>query len=75
MPLREPRKIASPDDLMPDAEYAAIRGVSRKRTSNERCQGIGLPYFKKGQKVFYHRADVLEELNASAVATHTEVAS
>lgn len=74
MTLRKPRELLDPSELMPDAEYAALRGVSTKRTANERSQRIGLPFFKKGMSVFYHRQDVLDELNASGVAT-AEIAS
>jgi hypothetical protein len=42
-------------DLLPEAEYAAQRGVSVRTVQRERAQRIGPPFIKLGRQIFYRR--------------------
>ena len=40
-------------DLIPEAEYAAQRGVSLRTIQRERAQRVGPPFIKLGRAYFY----------------------
>jgi hypothetical protein len=44
------------DELLPDAEAAAILKVKEKTMPQWRCRGVGPIYIKIGRKVFYRRS-------------------
>lgn len=46
------------DDLMTEADYAAMRGVSVRTTQRERALRSGPPYIKLGKSIFYRRESV-----------------
>ena len=45
-------------DLIPEAQYAAARGVSLRTAQRERAQRIGPPFIKLGRKIFYRKAAI-----------------
>ena len=45
-------------DLIPETEYAAARGVSVRTTQRERTQRVGPPFIKLGKRVFYRPAAI-----------------
>ena len=45
-------------DLIPETEYAAARGVSVRTTQRERAQRVGPPFIKLGKRVFYRPAAI-----------------
>lgn len=45
-------------DLIPEAEYAAARGVSLRTVQRERAQRSGPPFIKLGRQIFYRPAAV-----------------
>ena len=45
-------------DLIPEAEFAALRGVSVRTVQRERAQRIGPPFIKLGRKIFYRPAAI-----------------
>ena len=46
------------EDLIPEAEYAAVRGVSVRTIQRERALRVGPPFIKLGRNVFYRRAAI-----------------
>lgn len=46
-------------DLLPEAQYAAQRGVSVRTIQRERALRIGPPYIKLGKSIFY-RPEAIE---------------
>lgn len=46
-------------NLVPEADYAAARGVSIRTIQRERALRIGAPFIKLGRKIFY-RPESLE---------------
>ena len=51
-------------DLIPEADFAAQRGVSLRTVQRERAQRIGPPFIKIGRKVFYRPAAIEQWLLA-----------
>lgn len=51
-------------DLLTEAEYAELRGVSTRTIKRERAARRGPPFIKLGRKVFYRRAAIDEWLRA-----------
>jgi hypothetical protein len=45
-------------DLIPEADYAAARGVSLRTAQRERAQRIGPPFIKLGRNVYYRPAAI-----------------
>jgi len=45
-------------DLIPEADYAAARGISERTAQRERAQRIGPPFIKLGRKIFYRPAAI-----------------
>lgn len=45
-------------DLIPEADYAAHRGVSVRTVQRERAQRIGPPFIKLGRMIFYRPAAI-----------------
>jgi hypothetical protein len=45
-------------DLIPEARYAASRGVSVRTVQRERAQRIGPPFIKLGRVVYYRPAAI-----------------
>lgn len=45
-------------DLIPEPDFAAQRGVSLRTVQRERAQRIGPPFIKIGRKVFYRPAAI-----------------
>lgn len=45
-------------DLISEADYAALRGVSLRTVQRERALRIGPPFIKLGAKVFYRPAAI-----------------
>lgn len=45
-------------DLIPEADYAAARGVSLRTIQRERAQRIGPPFIKLGRDVYYRPAAI-----------------
>ena len=45
-------------DLIPEADYAAQRGVSVRTVQRERAQRIGPPFIKIGRKIYYRPAAI-----------------
>jgi hypothetical protein len=45
-------------DLIPEASYAASRGVSVRTVQRERAQRIGPPFIKLGRVVYYRPAAI-----------------
>nr|WP_309502351.1 helix-turn-helix domain-containing protein [uncultured Roseovarius sp.] len=55
-------------NLIPEADYAAARGVSVRTVQRERAQRIGPPFIKLGRAVFYRPAAIEEWLLAQEQA-------
>lgn len=55
-------------DLIPEADYAAARGVSVRTVQRERAQRIGPPFIKIGRKIYYRPAAIEEWLLAQEQA-------
>ena len=47
-------------DLIPEADYAAARGVSIRTVQRERAQRVGPPFIKLGRHIFY-RPQAIEQ--------------
>lgn len=45
-------------DLIPEAEYAAQRGVSLRTVQRERAQRIGPNFIKLGRNIYYRPAAI-----------------
>lgn len=45
-------------DLIPEADYAAARGVSLRTVQRERAQRIGPPFIKLGRMIYYRPAAI-----------------
>lgn len=48
------------EDLIPETDYAAARGVSLRTVQRERAQRIGPPFIKLGRMIFY-RPQAIEQ--------------
>jgi len=55
-------------DLIPEADYAAQRGVSVRTVQRERAQRIGPPFIKLGRNIYYRPAAIQEWLLAQEQA-------
>lgn len=44
--------------LIPEPDYAALRGVSVRTVQRERAQRIGPPFIKLGRKIYYRPAAI-----------------
>jgi hypothetical protein len=51
-------------DLIPEADFAAMRGVSVRTVQRERALRVGPPFIRLGRKVFYRPAAIDEWLLA-----------
>ena len=49
-------------DLIPETEYAAARGVCVRTIQRERAQRIGPPFIRLGRKVYYRPEAISEWL-------------
>ena len=47
-------------DLIPETDYAAARGVSLRTVQRERAQRIGPPFIKLGRNIYY-RPQAIEQ--------------
>ena len=48
------------EDIIPETDYAAARGVSLRTVQRERAQRIGPPFIKLGRMIFY-RPQAIEQ--------------
>ena len=55
-------------NLLTEADYAALRGVSVRTIQRERALRVGPPFIKLGAKVFYRPAAIEEWLIAQEQA-------
>lgn len=55
-------------DLIPEADYAAARGVSVRTVQRERAQRIGPPFIKLSRMIYYRPAAIEEWLLAQEQA-------
>lgn len=46
------------NELIPESEFAAQRGVSVRTVQRERAQRIGPPYIQMGRKIYYRPAAI-----------------
>jgi predicted DNA-binding transcriptional regulator AlpA len=46
------------NDLIPEADYAALRGVSVRTVQRERALRMGPPFIKLGRSVYYRPAAI-----------------
>lgn len=55
-------------DLIPEADYAAARGVSVRTVQRERAQRIGPPFIKLGRSIYYRSQAIADWLLAQEQA-------
>ena len=55
-------------ELLSEAEYAALRGVHIRTVQRERAQRIGPPFIRLGRKIYYRPAAIEEWLIAQEQA-------
>ena len=61
--------------LLTEKQVAEILGISVQTLRNERCQGKGLPYIKRGRSVRYIEEDVYRDILAHKIVTEPRTAA
>ena len=55
------------DIFLREVDVAEMLGCSRSKLRNDRCNVVGLPYFKVGRSVRYSRNETLKYLHGCRV--------
>lgn len=57
------------DDEYNEDEVCAITGWQRQTARAYRCRGAGIPFIRRGNRIFYKKADVEVFMNGKQVQT------